>query len=257
MKLFKIIVLFLCFGFIISCSSLAQSWTIQNNWDYKQLIESLEIWNTVSNKINNISFYFCNSWLEYKNLTTFLEMSIRPGENKNICMIFVNKSDEKFDIIAGFTKWNISNPSDRVFDIICETDITWKNTFSNLIQNSYKNEFPLSGKEIKIKNFSIKIPQTMSWIIYSCSMFKIKWNLQTTAWSSMFNIETAKKMPIQINITWNVYRYWPIEIISNNMQNILKWFITIIWVLLLISIIQMVSKTDNKKYKKNKSKIKK
>lgn len=257
MKLFRIIVFFLCLVFIANSFSFSQSSTIQNNWDYKQLIESLEIWNTISNKINNVSFYFCNSWLEYKNLTTFLEMSIRPWESKNICMIFANKSDEKFEIIAGFTKWNISNPSDRVFDIICETDITWKNTFSSLIQNSYENEFFLSGKQIKIENFSIKIPPTMSWTIYSCWMFKIKWNLQTGAWSSMFNIETVKKMPIQINITWDIYKYWSIEIITNNIQNILKWFIIIIWLLLFISVIQIVSKKDKKSIQKTKSKLKK
>ncbi len=250
MKLFKITALLLCFWFISNGVSWWQSSIQTNSWEYRQIIESLDLTARTSNKINNVSFYFCNSWLEYEKLTTFLELNIRPWETQEICTVFANKSDEVFWIIDGFTTWNISKPSDKVYDILCETNITWKNIFSSLIQGKYENEFTLLGKEIKVKKFSIKIPSNMTWTIYSCKMFKIKWNLQKASSWSMFNIEAVKKMPVQINITWNVYHYSILETMTNNKQNILKWFTIIIWLWLIISVIQVSTKKHKKSHKK-------
>lgn len=238
MKLFKITALLLCFWFISNGVSWGQSSPQANGWEYRQVTESLKLTARTSNNINDVSFYFCNSWLEYKNLTTFLELNIRPWKTQEICTVFVNTSDKSFWIIAWFTTWKISKPSDKVYDILCETNITWKNIFSSLIQSKYENEFTLLGKEIKVKKFSIKIPSNMTWSIYSCEMFKIKGNLQKASSWSMFNIEVVKKMPIQINITWSTSTYWPLENITNNRQSIAKWMIIIIWFWLIISTIK-------------------
>lgn len=253
MKLFKITALLLCFWFISNGVSLGQSSTQANSWEYKQVTESLELTTKTSNNINDVSFYFCNSWLEYKDLTTFLELNIGPWKTQEICMVFTNKGDENFWIIAWFTTWKTSKPSDKVYDILCETNITWKNIFSSLIQGKYENEFTLSSKEIKVKKFSIKIPRNMTWSIYSCGMFKIKWNLQKALSWSMFNIEVVKKMPIQINITWDIYKPWLIDSIKNNKQTLLKIIIWIIWLRLIISIIQHISKTKKQKKHHKKS----
>ncbi|MFZ2151052.1 MAG: hypothetical protein WAZ12_01940 [Candidatus Absconditicoccaceae bacterium] len=238
MKLFKITALLLCFGFISNGISFGQS----QSGEYKQVTEALQLTARTSNKINEVSFYFCNSGLEYEKLTTFLEINIRPGETQEICTVFANKSDEIFGIIDGFTTGKISKPSDKVYDILCETNITGKNTFSDLIQGGYENEFTLLGKEVKIKKFSIKIPKNMTGSIYSCKMFKIKGNLQKAASGSMFNIEAVKKMPVQINITGNVYHYGLLETITDNKQSLLKGFMIIIGLWLIVSIIQSSSK---------------
>jgi hypothetical protein len=102
----------------------------------------------------------------------------------------------------------------------------------------------LTSKEIKVKKTIIKVPRNAKWSILACRMFKIKWNLQEAGSGSMFNIEVVKKMPIQINITWEVYNWWIDNItyyIADNKENILKWFIAIIWLRLLVSIIQSFS----------------
>lgn len=241
-------VFLICFWFFTNNISFWESWTNSS----KQVTESLRLEDKFSNKVNDIAFYFCNDWLELKKLTTSLEINMRPGEEKEICTVFANKSDAPMEIIEWFTNWRLDKPNDKFSSILCDVDITWKNKFSELVTTPYDYNLSLSGKELEVKKVSIKIPKNQTGAIYLCRMFKIKWNLQLAKSWSMFNIEVVKKMPIQINITWDTY--------NNSLLANLKWTISestniiikiAIWAIWLRLIAVIVSTTHRKKKHKH------
>lgn len=249
MNSLKYVIFLLCFCFVISSHSLWQSLATSGEIMIQKQ-ETLNIQKDKMNKMERIVFIFCNSWFQTNQ--SKLEIKSRPWEHKEICIIFGNKNTEKVDIIMWFPNWW----EEKKWKILCNADITWKNQITNLMNEKSKANlyFSLAPKEQVIKKFYIKIPDTQTWNIFWCWSFKIKWNLQLASSWGMFNIEIVKKIPIQINITWSIYQYqWIDDLnysITDNKENILKWFIAIVWLRLIISIIQSASKKKHSKHNK-------
>lgn len=226
--------------------------TITDIWDTQmvQATETVQPNQQNMERLQNVIYSFCNSGLQDRLIT-----AARPWEIIQICTIFGNKNSDTVDIIFGFPDWSIKEN----WNIICDTNLTGETQISQILQRPQESDFRFSlmPKQQIIKKFYLKIPTTQTWSIFGCWSFKIDWNLQKAATWWMFNIELVMKAPIQINITWDVYKYWWLDnmqyTITDHKDIILQWFIALIVILLLKSFLQeMHKKSKHKHTAKNK-----
>lgn len=255
MKSYQLIIAFLGLGLAISNIWLAQdtnSGDTTSTWEIEmvQATETLQPNQQNMERIQNVVYRFCNSGLQDRLIT-----DARPWEIIQICTIFGNRNSDTVDIIFGFPDWSINEN----WNIICDANLTGETQISQMLQRPQESDlfFSLLPKQQTIKKFYIKIPTTQTWSIFGCGSFKVDGNIQKAATWWMFNIELVMKAPIQINITWDVYKYWWLDnmqyTITDHKDIILQWFIVLIVILLLKSFLQeMHKKSKHKHTAKNK-----
>ncbi len=242
MKYFLIVV-----SIVLSSFVFAQDEQYNINEETKNVTEQLDMWIVYNNDIKNVVVKFCNDWLVSEKLTSKLDLVIRPGQKKDVCVVFANTLNAPLSIVAKIVEWSIGEN----WNIVCSNDIllTWWDVFvSNL--SGLDSNINLSAQEQLIKNFSISSLKYSSWMYYWCLAYHLD-QTEKLSNNSMFNVVVRKAMTIRINVEWSPYRFqWFDNIIS--WINIYTRQIAIVWiilcgVLLVLSLLPSRKKTLEKK----------
>ena len=191
--------------------------------------------------INTIGLRFCNDGLETEKLTKNLYLQAQPGQKKEICTIFYSTSTKKnTQVSVWFSRWNKTSDG----NITCDANVS-DNIFARMIQKDTNYLFSLSGGEQKIKKFHIILPNTSTGEMYWCISYTLPQNYTKNTWD-MFGIVVRKAIPIQITITWDIYKLgWRDDIKDIYRENnilILKCIIAILAIYIIISMFQPTKK---------------
>lgn len=202
------------------------------------------------NDINNIILRFCNDWVESEKLTRQLQIQTQPWKKEKVCMVFFSEftgQDTKVEVsLVDWTKRSDGS-------ITCSEDGSGS-IFSKMVNNN-KDTFVLWKEEFLIKKFDINLKKTLTGSIYWCVTYNLPDNFIQNTWD-IFGVVVRKVAPIEIMITWDVYKFWRRDdtknIYTENKQTILKIIIAIIAVRLILSIVKAIKKPQNDKNKKSK-----
>jgi len=219
-------------------------------WEQTKIVTQDIKWATI-NDLNFLWMRFCNNWLESRKLTNQLELQIQPGQKKDICLVFFNVSPDKpLDVKFWFSATNI----DEKWKISCDDDMTTKNDFSKLIDQTGNTWFiiPPNGKVLKKLKMYISKTYTGN-TMYWCLAYKMNKEEAMDPWQ-MFLFVYRKTAPMAITITGNPYRFWRRDDLkdtyTSNRNIVLKTIIALLGLWIVVSIIQTAKK--KKKHHHNK-----
>jgi len=181
--------------------------------------------------LNQLHVYFCDDWFENmpKNDTVFL----RPGQKKEICIVFQNASTGEVEVSAWFTRASITWNSKS-----CENDFrsSW-NVF-----NAHVDYFPedflftIRPQESLIKKVKISYDQPGNYL--GCLPYMVPW--QNSGSKALITAVLRKVSYIDVVVTWSAYnlgRWDDIKFAYKDNDNMVwKVIIAIIWIFLLYSI---------------------
>lgn len=241
----KIVISISMFVILLGCTASAQN-NIPTTWDTLTITPNISEQSV--NDINHVGMKFCNDGLESDKLTNQLHMQLQPGQRQEICAIFYSRfTDKTVKIAFWFTEW--TKRSDGM--ITCKEN-TNDNAFSHMIQTDPKNfSFDLSTGEQSLKTIKMAIPTTATGTIYGCLSYTLPAGY-TKNTGDIFGVEIRKVGPIEINITWNVYKLWwrddIKDVYTTNKSGILKIIIAILALWLIITIFK-TAKTTKKEEK--------
>ncbi len=210
--------------------------------------------NTV-NDLNIIGAKFCNDGLEQNKLTNHLKMQLQPGQRKEICMLFFNiSSDKAVDVKFWFSSTNINKDG----WISCDDDMTTKNDFSKMIDQTNVTEFVIEPQTQVVKRVKIYVPKDYTGNkIYGCLGYKIN-KEETMDPGQVFLLVFRKTAPMQITVTWWVYQFWwrddIRDIYATNRNVLLKIIIGILVIRLVLTIVKTGKKKNTQQEKKQPTK---
>lgn len=219
-------------------------------WEQIKTVTQAIKWETI-NDLNFLWAKFCNDWLEPQKRTSQLQLQMQPGQKKEICMSFYNISpDKSLDIKFAFSATSTS----KEWKIACDDDVTTKNEFSKLIDQTNNTGFIIPANSQVIKRVKIDIPSSYTGnTMYWCLSYKMN-KEETMEPGQMFLFVYRKTAPIAITVTWEVYKLRRRDDINDiytlNSSSILKTIIAILGLWIIITIIQI----SNKKEKPHKKK---
>ncbi len=235
-------------SFVLSSFVFAQDNLQENNvssWT-TALIDQLDLSKVHNNEINNVVLRFCNDWLEANQLSTKLDLKMRPNQKKDICVALINESSSSVNIVASVVpatlndNWNIvcSNTGDLEAWLLL-------NNFSD-----FTRSFDLSSKEQLIKSFTLGADKSLSGNYYICFAVNLT-EAQKLSDNSPFNLVIRKAGNIKINVSWSPYRFqWFDDIVSwvnkNTKQISISWMIAC-GLLLVLALIPSRKKANRKK----------
>ncbi|MFZ2151057.1 MAG: hypothetical protein WAZ12_02070 [Candidatus Absconditicoccaceae bacterium] len=116
------------------------------------------------NKLNYIDTRFCNDGLEEDKLTDNLSIVTKPGEEKEICVIHLNRNSEDIYLWGGFPD-NAIEPNGN---INCSSNYERNNPFSKFIEPFKENFITVPAKGYVIRKTTIKFPVGINGIQKGC-----------------------------------------------------------------------------------------
>lgn len=203
------------------------------------------------NDLNIIGAKFCNDGIEQNKLTNHLAMQLQPGQKKEICMLFFNiSSDKAVDVKFWFSSTNINKDG----WISCDDDMTTKNDFSKMIDQTNVTEFVIEPQTQVVKRVKMYVPKEYTGNnIYGCLGYKIN-KEETMDPGQVFLLVFRKTAPMQIIVTWGVYQFWwrddIKDVYATNRNILLKIIIGILAIRLVLTIVKTGKKKDIQQAKK-------
>lgn len=209
------------------------SWkNIDNNTITKSVTQDLYSDNITD--LNNIQSMFCND----SKITKDLTIDLRPWQRKNICIVFINKSNISIPLSFWFSDTIVNNEG------LLTCDVT-KNTFSKSIKNNIITWIIIPVSWTIIQNFTYISSKNTSWNINGCFGYQID-KQEKIKDGNMFLIIPRKVWFIYINITWSVYNFWRRDDIKESKNTIFKFIAGVLSVWIIITIFQKDKKKDKR-----------
>ncbi len=214
---------FLCFNSVLAQQVDSSTWTITKK-------ESLDMEKIYKNDINQVSLKFCNDWLDSNKMSSRLNLSFRPNQNKHLCVSLLNRSD--IDLSLDFHLY--PGKLDEKWHILCSTSQT---SLSWVIVNyqSLSGVINLNSKQMVNKYFPMKVSNVASGDYYLCFAVSVS-NPEKLSTTSFFNLVVRKSGDITINVSWKKYYFnWLDDIVfwcKRHMNQISLWWIIVFAVLM-------------------------
>lgn len=202
--MFKKIFIILFFFIFINITCLSK-WENINIKTKKIEVDFNKIWN----KINSIQTYFCNNWLNQKDLTENLSLVLSPWEEKEICIIQFNLSS--WDI---YSRWAFPNLITHSWWSFCNDNNSRDNPFSKYIKKFDNDKIKIPAKWYTIRRTTIKFPIWTSWMQYGCFAYGEKKDSEA---DQMINFIIRKTLRLKFFVSWE----WKIknDISISNISN--------------------------------------
>lgn len=217
--------------------------------DTSVLTEQLDMGRAYSNQINNVAMKFCNDWFESYKLTSKLDINMRPGQKKEICVVFVNQWSEVVDIVANIVPGSINDNGNIVCSNVGNLS-TWL-TVSDFEQ--FSGWMQIWAQKQFVKYFWFATDKLSSGDYYACLTINTSVSEKLSE-SSPFNLVVRKAGNIKINVSWSPYHFqWFDDILSlieKNTRGIAIVGLIACGLLLISTIIPIFSKKNKKLSKK-------
>jgi len=200
----------------------------QSSWS-KTIIVGIPTLNESREKLNHINTKFCNNWFKDEKLVHNIDIKIRPGEEKEICIIHYNTSSK--DIYLWW--WFPDNTKEPNWGFNCSSNYSRNNPFSKFIKPFEEKIIKVPANWYVIRKTTIKFPVWVNWIQKWCfAYWEDPWNL---TWWQMFLFVLRKIHYINFSIEWKNYTKIEktIDTFFKN-KNILIYTLLIVVFLLLI-----------------------
>lgn len=187
--------------------------------DTKVLNEQLDMWLVHNNQINKVVLRFCNDGFGPSQLTSSLNLVMRPGQKKSICVALVNQSNIDLTVVWSMVPGSLnangnivcSNAGELSGDVVV-SDFSSFSTWIHLApQWQLVHYFTLSAADIASGNY------------YSC--FAINLNtIEKLSKNSPFNLLVRKAGNIKITVFGSPYRFQRFDdavyYVKNNIRTI-------------------------------------
>lgn len=233
--------------FVILLAVLLGSFTFAQNegWnnvttDTKELTDQLDMWLVHNNQINKVVLKFCNNGFDPNQLTTTLDLLMRPGQKKEICVALVNQSNNTLTVV-----WNVVPGSINTNgNMLCSNagELTGDFVVSDF-ESFSGNNIVLWPQEQLIKHFTLSASDISSGEYYACFTINLNTTEKLSA-SSPFNLVIRKAGNIKVSIMGEPYRFqWFDDILSSlekNTRTISIVGIIVCGILLVYSLIPMI-----------------
>ena len=194
--------------------------------------------------LQSIQSRFCNDDV----VTKDLNISLRPGQRKDVCIVFSNPSSEPKNITFWFSEGALKD-----WAPICQADMTTGNKFAKYILNNTATGITLPVSGSVIQKFTFVAPKSASWTIFGCFGYQMG-QQEKIKEGNMFLIVPRKVWYIYVNITGNVYNFGRRDGMKNsystNKSTILKVIIAILAIWLVVTIVKTDKKSERKQSKK-------
>ena len=243
-KLLLLLLSFLLwFGFLYADLVIDTTWQIANY--INTAVEIPPLWN-----LEYIGARFCDKW----KVEVAENMSIRPWQTKDVCIVFYNKNTTGNDIkiVAWFTEGELQKN-----DVVNCQDTFSSWVFFSLLSNFKESDYTITlapGKQL-IRHIRVSIPQDMTGNIYGCVAYQLDQKKPENV-VGMFYVVNRKAAPFYIKIQWDIYTYaW--KLIDNikffridNQMIVLQTIAGILSILLIYYIVAAVTWKKSENHKK-------
>lgn len=249
-------------GMIVAVIAMSYCVTNAQKTDTKEEISDISVTQDVMSSVSpaamddiyKIVLHYCNEEIQWNKTNTYLTIMMRPWQMKNLCITWVNNSENHQDLTMGFTE-SIFNDAGKQ---LCNGDLAdQENDFYKLI-NLKETEVWLSGNGgTSTQTAKISMPKNATGgEIYWCIGFFLsgsyfKWP------NDVLGVRVARHFPMKIIVTWDVYNFgWRDDIkdvYTTNRNVLLKIIIAILAIRLIMTIIKTTDKKD-KQHNKHTSK---
>jgi len=61
-----------------------------------------------NNKIKDVAFKFCNNGFETEQLSSTIDLTMRPNQKKEVCVVLVNQSNDSLSVVANLVPGSIN-----------------------------------------------------------------------------------------------------------------------------------------------------
>lgn len=199
--------------------------------------------------INKTLITFCNNGLTQKDLKTQISLISRPGEVKDLCIMFLNEMNTGTNFYPQFSE----GIKDKQGIISCKDKGTG-NTFSNLVREDFASmKLWIEPHTQLYRKFHLNVPIKATGDIYGCVAYYIDGGYTHQSWA-VFGMLVRKVSPITINIMGKPYHLWRRQdfkdIYKTNQSSILKVIAWIIVLQIIISIFKSGKKKEEKHHHK-------
>lgn len=181
----------------------AQNEQVESNvstWT-KSLTDQLDMGLVHNNQINKVVLRFCNNWFEWKQLTTSLDLVMRPNQKKDVCIALVNQSNDSVSIVGSVVPWSINTN----WNMVCSNagDLTGEFVVSKFDGFSW---IVLKPQQELVKYFTLSSSDVASGKYYSCFAINLTTSEKLSA-NSPFDLVIRKAGNIKTTVIGQPYRY--------------------------------------------------
>lgn len=217
--------------------------------DTKILNDQLNMWLVHNNQINKVSLKFCNNGFGTNQLSSSLDLIMKPNQKKDICIALVNQSSTPLRIVANIVPGSLNANG----NIVCSNvaGLTWDFTVSDFEELS--GVVDLWAQQQLIKHFRLSASDVASGKYITCLAINLETSEKLSA-SSPFNLVIRKAGNIKVSVMWEPYRFqWFDDImllVKKNTRTIAKIGIIVCGILLVYSLIPMIRSKKKSSIKK-------
>lgn len=215
----------------------------------RELTNNLDMWLVHNNQINKVVLKFCNNWFTTDQLSSSLDLVMRPGQKKDVCVVLVNQSNDSLNIVGNIVPGSI-NPN---WNIICSNvgQLTWDIFASDF--SVFEEPVVLWPQEQLIKHFVLSANDVASGNYYWCFAINLS-TVQKLSESSPFNLVVRKAGNIKIKVEWSPYHFQWFNDILRFIQKYTRGIAIVgliaCWLLLISTLVPIFGKKNKKIQKK-------
>ncbi|MDD3262877.1 MAG: hypothetical protein PHR61_03440 [Candidatus Absconditabacteria bacterium] len=198
MKYFLIIVSVILSSFVFAQNEVKNNVTTET----KELTDQLDMGLVHNNQINKIVLKFCNEGLGANQLTSTIDLTMRPNQKKEVCVAIVNQSNDTLEIVGSVVPGSInangnmvcSNAGELIGDVFV----------SNFA--AFSEPVVLGPQEQRIDYFVLSANEIASGKYNACFAINLTTTEKLSA-NSPFNLVIRKAGNIKISVEGGLYRF--------------------------------------------------
>ena len=198
MKYFLIIVSVILSSFVFAQNEVENNVTTET----KELTDQLDMWLVHNNQINKVVLKFCNEWLWANQLTSTIDLTMRPNQKKEVCVAIVNQSNDTLEIVWSVVPGSINANG----NMVCSNagELIWDVFVSNFA--AFSEPVVLWPQEQRIDYFVLSANEIASGKYNACFAINLTTTEKLSA-NSPFNLVIRKAGNIKISVEWGLYRF--------------------------------------------------
>lgn len=224
---------------ILSSFVFAQNEVVNNvTTDTKELTDQLNMWLVHNNQINKVVLKFCNNGFGANQLASTLDLVMRPGQKKEVCVALVNQSNDTLEIVWSVVPGSINANG----NMVCSNAGELTGDFVVSDFESFSEPVVLWPQEQRIEYFVLSANEIASGKYNSCFAINSTTTEKLSA-NSPFNLVVRKAGNIKVTVLGSQYRFqWfddILALIQKNTRNIAMVGLIACGILLIFVLIPM------------------
>jgi hypothetical protein len=136
---------------------------------------------------------------------------MRPGQRKEICMVFSNNWND----VKNIAYWFSYGQKDTDWKVVCDSNMSDKNIFSKFISPSPTTWIIIPAHANIVIKVNYLATRDASGVVYWCASYMLNQKREIEP-GKMFLIVFRKSNIINIAITWSVYKFWRWDDLKND-----------------------------------------